>query len=490
MAKVNIISAKDSSTFSINESCYVNAKNSWQKFLFDFSNSFLSDHSVFHFSPNKKNIEDDVPFAQLLRNANDNNKWEWFAGRWVGKTTIQRKSNEESYTIKVEPRFGNLSLFVLLEEIFSINILNNLSDEDLSDTDSLLQRLIPFIWIQKLGNANKYGIPHNNVDVLHKDLGVKGRLLVRKSILPFFKQSVVISATREKQVDATICRIILHAYKLLNSSKGQNIRPKMSENAENALLNFENANIPQTHIALKQYENIRYKSIYESWRDVVDFSWQIIQNHDFSQKESDQNKGFGMFVDMAEIWEMFLRSKLRKSFPDWDVSSPEIEVYSTTFFKRKIIPDIVMRHGNNVMVFDAKWKRMQFNGYDVDRTDFFQIHTYIQYYQQQGLNVIAGGLLYPISEIEERRIGAQEQLFGSVIGTTTFIVDGICFGEEPVENESNDQKSETKKNISKEEKDKQLKEDYEKRKTQFDESTEKFVERIKEIILCSRKPSS
>lgn len=478
----NIISAGDCCPFSPADSCYKNFN--WQDSLRDFSNHFLSEQSVFHFLSNKRDKEDDKPFAQWLRDVNGKNDWKWFAGRWVGSVKTDK------YTIEVRPRFGNLSLFVLLDEIFSINILNNLTAEDISNTDSLLQKLIPFIWAQKLGEANKYGIPHTTIDVLHKGPHVKGRLLIRKSILPFFRQNMVVSATREKQVDATICRIILQAYDILKRKMDKNIRQKLNDNAFNALLNFENANIPLTQISLKQYENIRYKSIYESWRDVVNFSWQIIQNHDFSQKESDQNKGFGMFVDMAEIWEMFLRSKLRKSFPDWDVSSPEIEVYSTTFFKRKIIPDIVMRHGNDVMVFDAKWKRMQFNGYDVDRADFFQIHTYIQYYQQQGLNVIAGGLLYPIAEIEERRIGAQEQLFGSIFGTTTFIVDGICFGKEPTEDESNDQKSETKKKISKEEKDKQFKEDFEKRKTQFDESTEKIVERIKEIILCSRKPSS
>lgn len=478
----NIISAGDCCPFSPADSCYKNFN--WQDSLRDFSNHFLSEQSVFHFLSNKRDKEDDKPFAQWLRDVNGKNDWKWFAGRWVGSVKTDK------YTIEVRPRFGNLSLFVLLDEIFSINILNNLTAEDISNTDSLLQKLIPFIWAQKLGEANKYGIPHTTIDVLHKGPHVKGRLLIRKSILPFFRQNMVVSASREKQVDATICRIILQAYDILKRKMDKNIRQKLNDNAFNALLNFENASIPLTQISLKQYENIRYKSIYESWRDVVDFSWQIIQNHDFSQKESDQNKGFGMFVDMAEIWEMFLRSKLRKSFPDWDVSSPEIEVYSTTFFKRKIIPDIVMRHGNDVMVFDAKWKRMQFNGYDVDRADFFQIHTYIQYYQQQGLNVIAGGLLYPISEIEERRIGAQEQLFGSIFGSTTFLVDGICFGKEPTEDESNDQKSETKKNISKEEKDKQFKEDYEKRKTQFDESTEKFVERIKEIILCPRETFS
>jgi len=421
----------------------------------------LSGQSVFHFLSNKRNKEDDMPFAQWLRDVNGDNDWKWFAGRWVGSVKTDK------YTIEVRPRFGNLSLFVLLDEIFSINILNNLSAEDVSNTDSLLQKLIPFIWAQKLGEANKYGIPHTTIDVLHKGLSVKGRLLIRKSILPFFKQKEVISATREKQVDATICRIILQAYKLLNKNKVMNIRSKLSENAENALINFENAKIPDTQVTSKQYRDIRYESIYESWRGVVDFSWQIIQNHNFAQKESENNKGFGMFVDMAEIWEMFLRSKLRKAFPEWDVSSPEIEIYDGTFFKGTIIPDIVMKKGNDVMVFDAKWKRMKFNQYDVDRADLYQIHTYIQYYQQKGFHIIAGGLLYPISAEEDSLVDNRySTLFGNPSDSTVFWVDGICFGEE--------------KNVDKLDKDK-----IEIWKNIFDSATETFLDRIKKV--CERK---
>jgi 5-methylcytosine-specific restriction endonuclease McrBC regulatory subunit McrC len=455
MAK-NIICTEDCSPFRT-ESCTNNSD--WQKPLQDFSNHFLSDQSVFHFLSNKKNKDDDMPFAQWLRDVNSNT-WKWFAGRWVGS------AKTDKYTIRVSPRFGNLSLFVLLDEIFSINILNNLSEEDVSNTDSLLQKLIPFIWVQKLGEANKYGIPHTTIDVLHKGPNVKGRLMIRKSILPFFKQKEVVSATREKQVDATICRIILQAYQLLNKNKAMNIRSRLSENAENALINFENAKIPDTHVTPKQYRDIRYKSIYESWRGIVDFSWQIIQNHNFAQKKSENTKGFGMFVDMAEIWEMFLRSKLRKAFPEWDISSPEIEIYDGTFFKGEIIPDIVMKKGNDVMVFDAKWKRMKFNQYDVDRADLYQIHTYIQYYQQKGFNVIAGGLLYPISAEKESLVdNRHSNLFGNRNESTVFLVDGICFGKEKNAdgNKLDKDKIEIWKNL-------------------FSSDTEAFLDRIKRYV--------
>lgn len=470
---VNIIETKDCCPFNLTENK--------EKVLRSFSETFMADgNSVFHFISNTKNKEDDMPFAQLLRIWDEENKkweWKWCAGRWVGDIKVS-DTPKNTCQIKVVPRFGYLSLFTMLEEIFSINIINSFSQEDFkNNTNNLLQQLLPFIWAQRLGEANKYGVPHNTVDVLHKGPSVKGRLLVRKSILPFFKEQNVISATREKQVDGTICRIILQAYRLLNKpividkkkKLTRNLFTRISDNAQNAIINFENAKIPQAQVTQKDYESIQYKSIYESWRSVVDMSWQIIQHHHFSQKESESKKGFGMFVDMAEIWELFLRSKLRKAFPDWDVSSPEIDTYQGTFFKRKIIPDIVMQRGNDVMIFDAKWKRMELKQYDVDRADFFQIHTYIQHYHRKGFNVVAGGLLYPIS-MEEEKLIAKNNRTSALHGidrNTTFIVDGICFGDEMKITDIEMSKNEDA---------------WKKQNEKFVESTEMFLGRLKSLI--------
>jgi len=429
MAKENVICANDCSPFYCSDESKKGFRENeaWQKMLVHFSDSFMSDnHSIFHFFSNKRNKEDDMPFAQLLRDRD--NKMQWFAGRWVGSVKT------DNCTIKVLPRFGNLALFALLEEIFSINILDSLSDKDNAEQETFIEQLIPFIWAKKLGAANKYGIPHTTVDIQHKGVAVKGRFLVRQSIVPFFKQKNVVSATREKQVDAIICRIVLQSYKLLNARHTFPIS-KMTESAKNAIIGFENANVADYLVTPKEYGDIRYKSIYESWKDVVDLSWQIIQYHHISQKESDAKQGFGLFVDMAEIWEMFLRHILKKNFPEWTIESPEESVYNGMFYSRYIIPDILMRKGNDVMVFDAKWKRMSCDYRDVDRSDFFQIHTYVQYYQTLGYNVIACGLLYPIS-MEEKELNNRNRamqsfsLFGLNLDKTYFIVDGICFGTE------------------------------------------------------------
>lgn len=82
---------------------------------------------------------------------------------------------------------------------------------------------------------------------------------------------------------------------------------------------------------------------------------------------------------------------------------------------------------------------------DVDRSDLFQIHTYIQYVQQNMGKVVVGGLLYPITQkgtnddgtaFENADIDIESfhstHLFGDdrKDDTTPFIIDGILCSEE------------------------------------------------------------
>ena len=79
-----------------------------------------------------------------------------------------------------------------------------------------------------------------------------------------------------------------------------------------------------------------------------------------------------------------------------------------------MIPDIVFQKDNEVLVWDAKYKRMKYDFYDYDRSDFFQIHTYINYYQKN-FSVMAGGLLYPLTKPytkEVENLNTSTSLFG------------------------------------------------------------------------------
>ena len=130
--------------------------------------------------------------------------------------------------------------------------------------------------------------------------------------------------------------------------------------------------------------------------------------------------------------QIYITKLLKKEFSEWNIESPKIELYSNQFFARKIIPDIVMIKDKDVIVFDTKYKKMQMrdrykNGGDVDRNDFFQINTYMSYYQNHPdkYNVKIGGLLYPIEKSfkENKDICHSQTWFGNL--NSKFIVDGI-----------------------------------------------------------------
>jgi len=107
-----------------------------------------------------------------------------------------------------------------------------------------------------------------------------------------------------------------------------------------------------------------------------------------------------------------------------------ITTYQGKRFQKNLIPDIVFQRDDRFLVFDAKYKMMKFQPWDFDRSDFFQIHTYIQYFQQHFKNskVVAGGLLYPLSANFSQDIQNQNSsngLFSNDGGGTKFLVDGI-----------------------------------------------------------------
>ena len=394
----------------------------WQQDINDvmphFLNNVFNEKSIFKFS--SKAYDDDLLPASFFQG-------KWCAGRLVGEASF--KLHESDIKIEIAPRFGELSLFRMLEEIFSINILmskNQIIQK--KDESWLLKKIISFIWVQKLANANKYGVPSTNVTRPYIGSTIKGKINIRKSIIPLSISSQVFSYTREKIPDEIIAQIILQAYDILQKHYGLS-NSNISENALNAIQNFEGGNFSKRIITQSEYQRIRYKSIYLSYKEVVDFSWQIIRNKEFSASYNNEKEGFSFFVDMAEIWELYLLSVMRKRFKksEWQISSEVVETYREKDYRRPLIPDIVLKRGQKLAVFDAKYKRMNFVYSDFDRIDFFQIHTYMGYYRSKS-ELICGGLLYPLSSTMTKELqnrNSSSSLFDNNQDNVQFLIDGI-----------------------------------------------------------------
>ena len=287
-----------------------------------------------------------------------------------------------------------------------------------------------------LSKANKHGIPKNNKKQTFKGSKIRGRLNGRGSIIPLYTERNLVSNYWEKTPNGAIVKILKQAYKILKHEYGI-AHIKASHAASNALEQLFSSDVSASYISANEYKNIVYKNIYKSYKPVVDLSWDIIKRKNFGNKNDNKSDGMSFFLDMAEIWELYLKNIIRKKLAPagWNLRNDIIQTYAQKDFRRKLIPDIVFQKNSSLLVWDAKYKRMHYEYFDYDRSDFFQIHTYMNYYSKN-YNVIAGGLLYPLSKeySEEKAIkNHASSLFGEEKDTTQFFVDGIHLKDMPLE---------------------------------------------------------
>ena len=377
-------------------------------------------------------------------------------GNYVGKFVWQ------GLEIDIKSRFSNTFLERML------NFANDIFLDDVSITGHQVKEnfdiskyIIYYMFIQNLEKAFLLGLPKAYRSIEHHEMKLKGKIDINKFIkydIPF--QGKISSASREQKEIQEIIDVLYKAVKIIDKNNKAFLK-----------------NISHIKTHLKQYKSNNYVSnetinralkskalqnpIFAPYKKVLEYARFIINGN--SIKNDGKQETFGFIINVAELFEIYITKLLQKEFSEWNIESPKIELYSNQFFARKIIPDIVMKKDNDVIVFDTKYKKMLMrdryqNGGDVDRNDFFQINTYMSYYQNHPdkYNVKIGGLLYPIEKSfkENKDICHSQTWFGNL--NSKFIVDGIDLSD--------------------------LKEDNENKFTSIVKREQKFIEGIKKLL--------
>ena len=360
-------------------------------------------------------------------------------GNYVGKFKW------EGLEIDIKSRFSNTFLERML------NFANDIFLDDVSITDNKIDKdfdiskyIIYYMFVQNLEKAFLLGLPKAYKSISHHEMKLKGKIDINKFIkydIPF--QGKISSVSREQKEIQEIIDVLYKAVKIIDKNNKAFLK-----------------NIPHIKTHLKQYKSNNYISnetinkalkskalqnpIFAPYKKVLEYARFIINGNNIEEKNDGKQETFGFIINVAELFEIYITKLLQKEFSDWYVESPKIELYNTPqmFYQRKIIPDIVMKKGRDVLVFDTKYKKMQMQGRgqygsgDVDRNDFFQINTYMSYYQNQNYNVKIGGLLYPIEKSfkENKDICHSQTWFGNL--NTKFIVDGIDLSDLKEDNEN------------------------------------------------------
>lgn len=331
---------------------------------------------------------DDSPIVRF-----DYDTRQWWSGRYIGDASFPYGKRECALTIG--PRFGDAILVELLGEAYHFRLAENQYRTSNPASGLTLKNLMAIIWLAKLERASRYGLPRKNVAERRSSRFLHGRIDIQDTIRRHPALDCVVTESRNKEADRVIAEIVRRAQREIGLhvvGKGALVSDSAQEtlNALNAVPAMERS------IGDQDYASIRYHPIYAGFKELVDFSWQILKGSWAQRQSEDGRRTLGYFLDMAELWELYLRNKLASSLAHegYSLMRSSFETYPGRFFQRLVIPDIVFERDGDYLVFDAKYKNMRGRTIDLDREDFFQIHSYMSFMNGKG-RVNAAGLIYP-----------------------------------------------------------------------------------------------
>ena len=329
----------------------------------------------------------------------------WWAGRFIGEISYQGR------TLRILPRFGMPALMRWLSRVWGVRLLA--STGTYAHGKIWLWELIARLWSNRFLLAAKHGLPRIRAEEVHIGTSVRGRLLVQETALNLQSgRQNLVSRTRSRRIDPRIGGIILGAHQHLQrelaggdasgtwlSSRGQELVRELRAAIDRAAIDD----------AWRSRNPIRYTPINESFRAAVDLSLVILRGRPFMSSADGTAEVYGVLLDMAEIWELYLYHLIRDGLPEVEVlhtgRSPDAVFWLLngrgTDHIGAMKPDILVssRDGARRLVLDAKYKTTTPSPgrpYGVLREDLYQMAAYLSVASAPS-SLLDGGLLYPQS---------------------------------------------------------------------------------------------
>jgi 5-methylcytosine-specific restriction endonuclease McrBC regulatory subunit McrC len=337
----------------------------------------------------------------------------------------------KGYKINITTKYGDAFLKRMLNFVNDIYVDNEQVTAKKDEAENQFLFIIAYLFIQSLEKAAVLGLPQQYKKNQERSNKVRGSIdfnYFLKRDIPF--QGKLTSTFRERMYVQEIVDVLYLAVRKLERIFGKEIRSRLiglnqllKQQYSGRFASYETIRKAKAHQAINN-------PMYSGFKKVLDYAEIILMDKDLMPENQGQSlETTGYLFNIAELYELYLEKLLRRNFPDWTVSAQEdIPLYQQQFYKRPMFPDLVMRHRVNskVVVFDAKFKKMDMQNKDVDRADLHQIHSYSGYYKK---DLIASGLIYPLSKEINTTQAYSESLYGNEENEIKFIVDGVYVSE-------------------------------------------------------------
>ncbi|OOW12000.1 McrC family protein [Acinetobacter sp. MF4640] len=327
----------------------------------------------------------------------------------------------------ITTKYGDAFLQRMLNFVNDIYVDNEQIQAKKDETENQFLFIIAHLFIQALEKAAVLGLPQHYQTQQERSQKVRGSINFNdylKRDIPF--QGKLTTTFRERMYIQEIIDVLYLTLRKLESVFGKEIHSRLlglsqllKQQYSGRFASYETIQRAKIHQAINN-------PMYRGFKKVLEYAEIILLNKDLIPDNEKKNlETTGYLFDIAELYEIYLEKLLSRNFPEWSVSGQvEIPIYKNQFYRRSIFPDLIMKHRTTgeVIVLDAKFKKMGMQNNDIDRSDLHQIHSYSGYYQN---NLIASGLIYPLSKQLDIDKSYSDTLYGNNNNDVLFIVDGI-----------------------------------------------------------------
>ena len=333
--------------------------------------------------------------------------------------------------INITTKYGDAFLKRMLNFVNDIYVDNEQVKAKKDETENQFLFIIAYLFIQSLEKAAVLGLPQQYKKHQERNHKVRGSIDFNdylKRDIPF--QGKVTSNFRERMYVQEIVDVLYLALRKLERIFGKEIHSRLLGLNQLLKQNYSGQFASYATIQKAKAHQSINNPMYSGFKKVLEYAEIILLDKDLMpDNDKQQLATTGYLFDIAELYELYLEKLLSKNFPEWSVSGQEeLRIYQQQFFNRPMFPDLVMKHrtSGKVVVFDAKFKKMEMQNGNVDRDDLHQIHSYSGYYRN---NLIASGLIYPLSREINTEKAHSKSIYGSKDNEINFIVDGVYVNE-------------------------------------------------------------
>lgn len=262
----------------------------------------------------------------------------------------------------------------------------------LREDESFIAQLLASVWAHGFVEAARHGLPALRRDVATKGETIRGRLDVASSLRLIASGSRnVVSVRSERSLDHAASDAIVAAYGVLRRWLGVPDEQWMPPRAKELIPRLLAVTGPRPRVpTAAELDRIRYTPITAGFAPIAELSRQIANRRGLAADVDARGETKGALLDVAELWELYVLSVLRKAAAPLAVKHGTRERETSKKLLRSdvkghglgtLIPDAVLYARNEIKgVADAKYKSIHPSANSPNgpqREDLYQMAAYL-----------------------------------------------------------------------------------------------------------------